>query len=125
MIPWIELRSTVEIMQRIIASSMKASSEGDGEASALVNMTYDMTAQRVEALAAKGIDLLDEQQLFTYVSGYTQAVMVAHKVMHAYDFQSEEVEPDDQCASFIYGTVANLLPLMQLLPLHLIVEMAE
>jgi hypothetical protein len=125
MIPWAELRPTVEILQLIIASSMQAASDGDENAADFVGTTFALTAKRSEALAEGGVDVLDENQLFAYVSGFSHSIMVAHNVLHVYGFETEEVEPEDQCESFVYGAVANLLPLMQLLPLHLILEMED
>lgn len=124
-VPWKELKPVVEMMQALMVNAVAAvaaGAEGNESATDFTNKTYDLTADRVAQLLEFGVDINDEHQLYTFVLGFSHAVTVAHAVLHAYDFQSAEVEPEAVCFTFCNAVVANLMPFMQLLPLHLILD---
>ena len=124
MIDWSELKVPVQIMQGIINNALET---GDQAALDFLDATHNATAPRIKMLQEMGIDVTDDATLFVYCAGYAQATTVAHHVTHAYDFRchDEEVDEDDECGVFIDSTIANLLPLMSLLPISEILGITD
>lgn len=118
---WTQLTDVVYIMQDIMSNALE---RGDEAAQEFLEATHAATQPRVEALQACGIDVTDDLVLFTYCLGFTQATTIAHHVNHAYEFHSfdEDVDPDEECTLFVHSIVSNLLPLLPLIPLHLVLS---
>lgn len=119
---WTQLADVVYIMQDVVGGALE---RGDDAAHEFLEATHAATQPRIEALQACGIDVTDEMVLFTYCMGFSQATTIAHHVTHAYEFHSfdDDVEPDDECTLFVHSILSNLLPLMPLIPLHLVLGM--
>lgn len=118
--PWTNLAGTIQMLQSIMSSALR---NGGDEASQFVELSFTLGDERAATLAAQGIDVTDDWQLFTYVMGFSHAVGIAHAVVHSFEYHSAEVEDDDeQCTTFVFSTLSNLTPLLQVLPLHLIMR---
>lgn len=118
---WTQLTDVVYIMQDVMGNALE---RGDEAAHEFLEATHAATQPRVEALQACGIDVTDELVLFTYCMGFAQATTIAHHVTHAYEFHSfdDDVEPGEECTLFVHSIISNLLPLMPLIPLHLVLS---
>ena len=75
-----------------------------------------MTVQRaVHIHETLGVDVFDEDSLFDYLTGFASAVAVTHAIMHMLDD-----DPDMPCVAMIMGALANCLPLLPMVPMHLV-----
>lgn len=120
-IPWTHLAGTVELLQGIMRNAMEAAPDNE-EAAHFMDTAYTVTDERARHLLDMGIDVNDERQLFIYVSGFAQSLVVAHTVMHAFHFQTAFLEDDEVCHVYVASVLSNIIPLMPLLPLHLILK---
>lgn len=120
-IPWTQLASTVEMLQTIMRNAMEQAHDNE-EAAHFMETAYTVTDQRTRHLLDMGIDVTDERQLFIYVSGFAQSLVVAHTVMHAFYFESAYLDEEESCHIYVHSVLSNIIPLMPLLPLHLILK---
>ena len=115
-VDWTTLAGTVRALQGIMIEALDT---GDVE---FLESVATSTEKRVARTAETGMDLTDETTLYTYCTAYLDACAISHLALHTFDFQTDdpEMEPEEQCLMFFDSVSSNLLPLLALMPLHLV-----